>query len=101
MLLWPSGSHRALETILDFDIEAFDACIGRCISKLFLLVSEEKKLTLFDLRDCIPRKSHRPTADLLTKSGNSNAEEGYVSKKLQKKPQIRKKASVCSLWIDR
>lgn len=28
MLLWPSGSHKALETILDFDIEACDACLG-------------------------------------------------------------------------
>lgn len=101
ILLWPSGSHKALETALDFDIEAYDACLGWCVSKLCLLVSEEKNLTHFYLRDCIPKMSHRPIVDLSRKCGNSKAEEGYGNTKLQKNPKLPKKASVCSLWIDR
>lgn len=47
MLLWPSGSHKALGTILDFDIEVFDACLEWCISKFCWLLWEEKNIFLW------------------------------------------------------
>lgn len=96
MILWPSGSHKTLEAILDFDTEACDACLGWCVSKLCLLLSAEKSLTHFCLKDCISRLSHRPIADLLRKCGNSKAEEGA---KTPKTPQnYPKKASVLYGW---